>query len=428
MLFASRCNFIHFNVKSINMKLNLILTLIFFTSTIDFRLNGQDKAVYGWSLSQFDKDILKCTYLPKKSYSNENISNAVIIKPFNTIFSINYRDSLTINSKRGKKISLTFTGEKDGYEWIEIKLSPTEKIYGGGERAISLNRRGFAFNLENNPWYGYGNGAENLNFSVPFFTSSEGYGLFFDNVSIGKVDIGKSSPDVFKIGFKCGELNAYIIYGLSPKEILGNYHKLTGTQGLPPRWALGNFMSRFGYTSEAQVKEIASKMSSEKIPFDAIIYDLFWFGDSIKGTIGNLEWKNKSKWPDPKSMISDFKKQNIKTILITEPFVLRSTTNYAQSLPYHSVDSLGNPYELTNFYFGLGGLLDIFKKDAQQWFWSKHDEQIKIGIDAWWGDLGEPEKHPIDMFHNLRDMGHSRLFRSDEVHNVYGHTWTKMLF
>ncbi|MBK9734194.1 MAG: DUF5110 domain-containing protein [Saprospiraceae bacterium] len=83
---------------------------------------------------------------------------------------------------------------------------------------------------------------------------------------------------------------------------------------------------------------------------------------------------------------------------------------------------------MTDFYFGLGGLLDIFRKDTQKWFWSKHDEQNQIGVDAWWGDLGEPEKHPLGIFHNLRDMGHSRLFRSDEVHNLYGHTWTKMLF
>jgi len=45
---------------------------------------------------------------------------------------------------------------------------------------------------------------------------------------------------------------------------------------------MGNFMSRFGYTSEKQVKEIAFKMRSEYMPYDAVIFDLFWFGDSIK--------------------------------------------------------------------------------------------------------------------------------------------------
>jgi oligosaccharide 4-alpha-D-glucosyltransferase len=38
------------------------------------------------------------------------------------------------------------------------------------------------------------------------------------------------------------------------------------------------------------------------VPFDAVIFDLFWFGDSIKNTLGNLDWINKTKWPDPKAL------------------------------------------------------------------------------------------------------------------------------
>jgi oligosaccharide 4-alpha-D-glucosyltransferase len=182
-------------------------------------------------------------------------------------------------------------------------------VYGGGSRALPLNRRGYAFMLDNNPWYGYSNGADNLNFSVPFFTSSAGYGLFFDNPSKGKVDIGKTNPEQMTVTFSSGEINVFIIFGANDKDILKQYHGLTGKQGLPPRWAMGNFMSRFGYSSEQQVNEIASKMQTEKIPFDAVIFDLFWFGDSIKGTMGNLQWVNKNKWPNPGLMISNFKKQ-----------------------------------------------------------------------------------------------------------------------
>jgi len=53
---------------------------------------------------------------------------------------------------------------------------------------------------------------------------------------------------------------------------------------------------------------------------------------------------------------------------------------------------------------------------------------MENGVEAWWGDLGEPEKHPPGLYHNLRDYGYSRLFSADEVHNLYGHTWTKMLY
>ena len=284
------------------------------------------------------------------------------------------------------------------------------------------------FNLYNNPWYGYGEGADNLNYSVPFFTSSDHYALFFDNPSKGYVDIGKTNAQILEYGAFSGELNFYIITGDDYPQILQSYYKLTGTQPLPPRWALGSFMSRFGYTSDAEVRSIYAKMKADSIPFDAVIFDLFWFGDSIKHTLGNLDWVDRTKWPDPKKLIGDFRKDNVNTILITEPFILEGTKNYDAFRPFLAVDSLGKPYTLTNFYFGLGGLIDLFRNDSKNFFWNFYKKQMNNGVEGWWGDLGEPEKHPSNLYHNLKDFGYKRLFSADEVHNMYGHNWTKMLY
>jgi oligosaccharide 4-alpha-D-glucosyltransferase len=169
-------------------------------------------------------------------------------------------------------------------------------------------------------------------------------------------------------------------------------------------------------------------MKNENIPVDAIIFDLFWFGDSIQHTLGNLDWINKKAWTDPKRMISDFKKDGINTILVTEPFFVETSKNYEASKKYLAVDSMGKPYYLTDFYFGHGGLVDIFRNDSKQWFWQFYKKQMQNGVEAWWGDLGEPEKHPSNLYHNLKDYGYKRLFAADEVHNIYGHKWTKMLY
>ncbi|RYY97335.1 MAG: glycosyl hydrolase [Chitinophagaceae bacterium] len=334
------------------------------------------------------------------------------------------RDSFSVLG--GRLLFTTYI--ENYYKGFRVFLRDGEKIFGAGERALPLNRRGYRLNLNNNPWYGYGEGADNLNYSVPFVTSSAGYGLFFDNPARGFVDIGKQEPNALIYGAPSGEWNMYLILG-SPAEVLASYHRLTGTQPLPPRWAFGNLMSRFGYTSQAQVTEIFGRMKAEGVPVEAVIFDLFWFGDSIKGTMGNLDWVNKKKWPDPAGMIAGFKKQGVKTILITEPFVVETAKNYTASKPFLAVDSAGRPYYLTDFYFGKGGLIDIFRKDAQAWFWSFYRKQMQLGVEGWWGDLGEPERHPANMYHNLRDLGLSkRLYRADEVHNYYGHAWTKMLY
>jgi oligosaccharide 4-alpha-D-glucosyltransferase len=396
-----------------------------------------------WTITPYAYNVLRVQVDPLNYATNENISDAVIAKPMQSpvkVSSIKGADYAVFWNKLRMEVKgdtmifgnrqavLTGLHDSANFKGFRFLLGTDEKIFGAGERAIPLNRRGHKFNLYNGPSYGYGVGAENLNYSVPFITSSNQYALFFDNVSKGYLDVGKSNANLLDYGAFSGQLNFYIILGNSYADILTSYHKLTGTQPLPPRWAMGNFLSRFGYTSEAQVKDIMSKMRQSAIPYDAVIFDLFWFGDSIKGTMGNLDWVNKKAWPNPAKMIGDFKKEGIQTILITEPYVVKSAKNYNNSKPFHAVDSAGKPYVMKDFYFGQGGLIDIFRKDSRDWFWSKYKQQMNKGVAGWWGDLGEPERHPSDIYHNLKEKGYKRLFAADEVHNAYGHYWTKMLF
>jgi len=88
--------------------------------------------------------------------------------------------------------------------------------------------------------------------------------------------------------------------------------------------------------------------------------------------MGNLDWVNKTKWPNPNKMIADFKKKDIHTVLITEPFILENTKSYQAALPYLAKDEHGEHFKLTDFYFGVGGLIDIFRKDAAEWIWNYH--------------------------------------------------------
>ena len=428
--------------------LSFLLAALFLNAQMpSLGLNGVieiKKENFQLTMTPFGRNIVKVTVLPKGYKKNEQISDAVAIKPIKTSVKIAWDrsaeytvswggvkfaakgDTFFFGNKRNALVATPLSnGDYNGFKFL---LSPDEKIFGAGERALPLDRRGYKLNLYNNPWYGYGIGADNLNFSVPFITSSNNYALLFDNASKSYLDIGKTDLNVLEYGAMSGELNFYIIQANSYADILSSYHQLTGKQPVPPRWALGNFLSRFGYTSEAEVKDIMQKMKTAAIPYDAVIFDLFWFGDSIKGTMGNLDWVNKTAWPDPARMINDFTKDGTKTILITEPFVVNTSSNYEASKPFNAVDSAGKQYILKDFYFGRGGLIDIFRKESRDWFWSKYKPQMNKGVEGWWGDLGEPERHPSDLYHNLSQLGYKRLFKADEVHNMYGHYWTKMLF
>jgi oligosaccharide 4-alpha-D-glucosyltransferase len=384
-----------------------------------------------WDYQFYPANIVKLTWTGTNTTHNEQISDAVIAKPLQVKkppsgVQVKHFDSAITVVTGGATVHFLNGFDSGHHRGVMILLHPGEKLFGGGERALPLNRVGQRITLYNNPWYGYGEGADQLNYSVPVLVSTAGYGLLFDNPSKGYFDVGKTRPEFFEAGFESGAVDVYIIPGKNMDEILRNYTLLTGRQPLPPRWALGNFVSRFGYRSQQQAEDVIRRTQQDSFPADAIILDLFWFGDSIKGTLGNLDW-NRNKWPTPETMISNFKKQNINTILVTEPFILQGTKNYHASLPYLATDSSGKHYTLQDFYFGKGGLVDLFRPEAQQWFWQFYKTQIDKGIAGWWGDLGEPEKHPADMYHNASSFDVNRLMSANEVHNMYGHQWSKML-
>jgi oligosaccharide 4-alpha-D-glucosyltransferase len=399
-----------------------------------------------WTFQSYTQAIIKTTYKPGDYAKTEQVSDAVIAKPAalttkitagnsqtveweNQTSLIIQRDKFYYRSGREVKVKSAAYFTQGGQRGFRFQLTDGEQFFGGGERALPQNRRGYRFNLYNNPAYGYSLGADNLNFSVPVIISSNGYAIFFDNPSKGYIDIGMTDKNTLEAGFTSGELTYYIIFGKNIDEIMTNYTALTGRQPLPPRWALGNFVSRFGYRSEEQVKKVVEKMKADKFPMDGLIFDLFWFGDSIKGTLGNLDWVNTQKWPNPKLMIENFRNNNrLKTVLITEPFFLRKTKTFDEAQPYLATDASGQPYMLSDLYFGVGGMLDVFQKKSQDWVWKFYKKQIANGVAGWWSDLGEPEKHPQEVMHNLKDYGVNRMMNADEVHNIYGHYWSKMLF
>lgn len=415
--------------------------------------NGKaDEIVYKakegeWTFQSYSFPVIKATYRPTGYARGEQVSDAVIAKPQALTTKITVAISQTIELenntsiviqkdklyfKSGKEVKVKsasfFTqGDNNGFRF---QLTDQEKFFGGGERALPMDRRGYRFNLYNVAAYGYGLGADNLNFSVPVLISSSGYALFFDNPSKGYFDIGLTDKNVLEAGFVSGELTFYVVFGKNMDEMLNNYTAITGRQPLPPRWALGNFVSRFGYRSEEQVQQVVKKMRDSKFPMDGLIFDLFWFGDDIKGTLGNLDWVNTTKWPNPKTMIENFKvKDNLKTVLITEPFILNSSKTFTEATPFLATDAAGKPYNFSELYFGNGGLLDVFRKPAQDWIWKYYKKQVSNnGVAGWWSDLGEPEKHPAEVMHNLKDYGVNRLMGADEVHNIYGHYWSKMLY
>ncbi len=387
----------------------------------------------------FSDKIIETSFIPKGETYNTK-SHAVVLEPRQTKTLIHENDSvLTIETngidvhitKEPFQISYTYKGkelisENEGYiktdttEILNFNLDKNEVIYGGGSRVVGMNRRGKRLQLYNRAHYGYETHSELMNFTMPLVFSSKVYAVHFDNAPIGFLDIDSKKDNTLSYETIGGRKTYQVVAGNDWKDLMDQYTDLTGKQPLPPRWAFGNFASRFGYHSERETRETVNKFVTDSIPLDAVILDIYWFGKEIKGHMGNLEFL-KDSFPNPKQMINDFKDKGVKTVLITEPFVLTTSKKWDEAVKERVLgkDTVGNPFTY-DFYFGNTGIIDIYDPKGKEWFWNIYKEFTQdYGVAGWWGDLGEPEVHPSNLQHATGS--------ADEVHNIYGHDWAKLI-
>ena len=391
-----------------------------------------------YSITFYTEDIVETTFVPKgQTFKQE--SHAVVLEPSRVELVAHTSNGRTgimsdgislIITHKPFQISYSYDGkylisEKLGYqkkedlETIQFNLTKDEVLYGGGSRALGMNRRGNRLQLYNKAHYGYAERSELLNYTMPIVVSSEMYMIHFDNAPIGYLDMDSKKDNTLSYETISGRKTYQIIAGESWLDMLNHYTDLTGKQPLPPRWALGNFSSRFGYHSQAETEHTVAKFKEDRIPVDAVILDLFWFGKEIQGTLGNFK-VYKDSFPDMKGMVKKFNDQNVKTVFITEPFVLKTSSRWEEALQKDVLakDSIGKAHPF-QFYFGDGGIIDVYTERGRDWFWDRYKEIIDLGVQGLWGDLGEPEAHPSTVIHATGT--------ADEVHNIYGHDWAKLV-
>lgn len=342
--------------------------------------------------------------------SNKSLKVKISFNPFQISY---YNQNKLILSEKLGYI------KKDSTEVLQFNLTSDEVLYGGGARVLGMNRRGNRLQLYNRAQYGYETRAELMNYTLPIVISSKKYMVHFDNAPIGYLDLDSQKNNTLEYETISGRKTYQVIVGDSWENLISNYTLLTGRQPLPPRWAFGNFSSRFGYHSETEARKTIQKFKDENIPVDAIILDLYWFGKDIKGTMGNLE-VFKDSFPNFEKMVSDFNEIGVKTIPVTEPFVLTTSSRWQEAVDKKilATTSDGNP-ATWDFYFGNTALIDVFKPEGKQWIWNIYKSLINKGVAGVWGDLGEPEVFPSSV--------NTSVGTADEVHNIYGHNWAKLI-
>jgi len=258
-----------------------------------------------------------------------------------------------------------------------FSLSPGEKIFGCGESFSRLDKRGQKIVL----WTDDANGVLNPTMykPIPFFMSSNGYGMFMHTSSPITCDFGSSFNAVNTLMIGDDELDLFVFIG-SPKEILNEYTNVTGKSPMPPLWSFGYWQSRITYSSEEQVREVAAKLRQNKIPADVIHLDVGWFE-----TDWRTDYKfSPTRFKDPAKMISDLKKDGFYISLWQLPYFVPKNRLFPEivSKGLYVKNAKGNmPYE--------DAVLDFSNPQTIKWYQDQLDTLLKMGVAAIKVDFGE---------------------------------------
>lgn len=279
-----------------------------------------------------------------------------------------------------------------------FELQHDEKIFGSGESFTRLNKRGQKINAFTRD--GMGSQGQLMYKPIPFFLSSNGYGMFVHTSAPVTFDFGQFYDAHNVIYSADDELDIFISLG-EPKEILSEYTNLTGKSPVPPLWSFGFWMSRITYKSEAEVRDVAAKLRQYKIPADVIHLDTGWFETDWRS---NYEF-SKSRFQNPQKMISDLKDQGFKVSLWQYTYFTPKNELYKEIVEkgYAVKNESGKmPFE--------DAVLDMSNPAAVKWYQGKLQNLLKMGVGAIKVDFGESA--PVN---GIYSSGRSGLYE----HNLY---------
>lgn len=390
-------------------------------------------------------DIFKVSRIPygEKKFSFPR-SQASVLSPssegvtwFASPTEVTFRSASTIvkvNRLTGRTIFLnaegdTILSEAGGVDnsgdlkRVSLRNGIAQNLYGGGERGHSLRLNGDTLVMFNRQNYGYVAGdprISQMGITVPWFVSDAGYGVLFDDYNRASLSLGKDS--IVYESETPKPLSYYFVNGEgSLAGATSRYTELTGRQQLPPFWALGYITSRYGYHNEQEALGAIDSLKQRDYPVDGIVFDLYWYGKETD--MGRLEW-NKDQFPDHRRMLDSLNRMGVHTVLINQPYInkIGAIDNYNMLSEAGMLvkDSAGNTHDVTT-WVGDAGMFDMSNPATRAWLWNRLKGLTEDGVSGWWGDLGEPEVHPLTIMHANGET-------ASQYHNVYGNEWSKTIY
>lgn len=163
---------------------------------------------------------------------------------------------------------------------------------------------------------------------------------------------------------------------------LRDFYHLSGATPLLPRYALGNWWSRYWAYSEAGYLDLIDRFSDELVPLSVSVIDMDWHLVDIPERFGSgwtgYSW-NKNLFPDPKNFMKKLHDKNLKVTLNVHPAdgIRAFEDSYPQVAKRLGLDEAAEEpaiFDITNRIF------------REAYFKNVHNPMEADGVDFWWID------------------------------------------
>lgn len=276
--------------------------------------------------------------------------------------------------------------ESDVFTAIQLHLSVGEDVYGLGERFGAYVKKGQSVDIWNEDG---GTASEQGYKDIPFYMTSNGYGVLVNNRGHVSFEIGSENTEAVQFSVPGEAIDFCVIYGPTPKQILDRYTKLVGRPANVPAWSYGlwlttSFTTKYG---EATINSFIDGMAERDIPLAA--FQLRLLLDArvplVRFRVGQAFLRRHRIHAEAPA-----RRQGPAYLRLDQP-VHRPARRNVQGRPRQGLSGAQAQWRsladrLLAGRHGLGGLTN---PAAREWFKDKVKALLNQGVDAIKTDFGE---------------------------------------
>ncbi|KAK7508003.1 hypothetical protein BaRGS_00000968 [Batillaria attramentaria] len=189
-----------------------------------------------------------------------------------------------------------------------------------------------------------------------------------------------------------GVLDFYIFTGPSPVSVIEQYVGLIGKPTMPPFWALGFHLCRFGYMNSTELRRVIMRNRALAIP-----YDVQWNDIDYMHSYRDWTYDANTTYRDLRSIVDDLHDHDQRYVIIVDPGI--STEQAPGTYPPFDqgkqmdvfIKNASGELLVGQASPGMTAFPDFFHPNAEEyWFSQMQAYHSKIPFDGLWADMNEP--------------------------------------